>query len=217
MSLISILASDVSKVFAFVNQFAANPILAGVPIQCFKYVPSQEAAVSKHVLVDMTAGKKQVNDNIAPGPHQWQIEGYIGGEFPFEAVGRYDLMPSINTMRNILDTAFQSRMTVSFVDRDHKVWPLVAIESFEQEIAPDVDNRLLVRLTIQELTVLSVTAVVNELLQAALPDAGSIEGLTAPGPSAAAELLPVDSPVLAGGDDVTSGFLAGLRGAYVPR
>jgi hypothetical protein len=207
-------------VFAFVNQFVANPIIAGVPIQCFKYVPSQEAAVSKHVLVDMTVGKKQVNDNIAPGAHQWQIEGYIGGggggellgiPIPVELVGRYDLMPSINTMRNILDTAFQSRMTVSFVDRDHKVWPLVAIESFQQEIAPDVDNRLLVRLTIRELTVLSVTAVVNELLQAALPDAGSIEGLTDPGPSA------VDSPVLAGGDDVTSGFLAGLRGAYVPR
>lgn len=212
MSLLNILASQVSRVFSFINQFGSSPVVAGVPIQVYKYVPRQNAEVSKHVLVDLTGGKKFVNDNIAPGPHEWQLEGYIGG-FPIEAVGRYEIMPSINTMRDILDTAFQSRQTVTFIDADRKLWPMVAIEDFQQERTPDVQNRLQVRLTIRELNVLSVTAVVQQVASAAAPVVGSTDGATVSGPATAPELLPVDSPALVG-DTTTEPFLARLRGGY---
>ena len=58
-----------------------------------------------------------MNDNVAPGPRVWTIEGYIGG-IPGELTSLF--MPSLILFRDILDTAFFSRQIVPFVDTEFK-------------------------------------------------------------------------------------------------
>jgi hypothetical protein len=220
MSLINLVAGGAAAALALVKQYVGNPTLiyngASVPIQTFRYVPRIEADVSRKVLIDMT-GKKFVTDNVAPGPHEWHIEGYIGG-LPLELSSLF--MPSIGVFRDVLDEAFLSRQPLDFYDADQKAWTLaggnpVLITVLEFEKLPDTENRLLVRIDLRELFFLSaqVTSIspLDKIASAATPTAGGAAGV--PADSGATEAVAetnVSSPTTSWGN-ITRGLVENLR------
>jgi hypothetical protein len=181
----TLIATNLSFMFSIVQAWASQPKVSSVPIQTSRYRVRMTSEVSKHVLVDTTGLKKFVNDNVAPGPHEWYIEGYIGGEISgaaIEHIGRSELMPSIMLARAILESAYQSRAVVPFIDAEQKAWTTVVIQDFECEKTPDVQNRLMVRITLRELNILSASVLPAGVEK---PEAGTEFGAVASGPAAA--------------------------------
>lgn len=192
MSLYSLLLSNSASALSLIKGYLTTPILAGVPISPTLWRPSSKAQVSRKVLVDVQ-GKKNVTDNVAPGPHEWDVEGYIGGA-PFELTSRY--MPSLSFARDLLDTAFYSRQMLSFLDVEHREWQ-VLMEDFQHERRADEQNRIFVRLHLVELNLI-VTAItlgqdLPEVAAAASPAAGSDAGPPAGQGTTQASPLPANS------------------------
>ena len=201
MSLLNLIAEGSATALTVLRQYTGNPkVVYGdlvVPIQAFKYVTRESAVVSKKVLVDMT-GKKNVTDNVAPGPHEWHMEGYIGGT-PLELSILY--MPSLGTYRDMLDAAYWSRQALDFYDADQKGWTLasghpVCIELFEYEKVPGEQNRLRVVLDLRELIFAEVqTSFVSPLdpvAATATPTDGGASG--APAAAGATEVTAEPTP-----------------------
>lgn len=219
MSLINLIASGSAAALQIVKQYVGKPVIIfqgnQVPIEAYRYVPRIEADVSRKVLIDMT-GKRLVTDNIAPGPHEWHIEGYIGGT-PFEVSSLF--MPSIGFIRDILDRAFLSRQPLDFFDADQKAWTLVGgnpvlITSLEFEKAPDTENRLILRIDLRELYFLSaqITSIspTDTIVATATPAAGTSSGLPASTGASEATADSVSAPVSAAGQTAQT-LWEGLR------
>ena len=212
MGLINVLASNVSSVYALVKSYTMNPIVAGVPVQCYQFRATETAEVSKHVLVDLTGGKHFINDNIAPGPHVWALEGYVGG-LPIELVGRPEIMPSLRLMHYMLETAYASRAPVAFMDADLAAWPTVAIEELQFEKDPLVQNREIVKITLRELTILSANVFATDLQANGSPQPGNEVGITATAPAPASATLPAPLALPAVPGPATD-FVKSLSSAY---
>jgi hypothetical protein len=209
MSLLNFLASNFSVAYSFVVQYVQGPMLNSVPIQATTYRVHESAEVAKHVLVDLNGSKQTINDNIAPGPHVWTIEGYIGG-FPSEHIGRKALMPSIKLFHDIIDAAYTARSPLPFVDVDMKTWPLVAIEELEFEDDPAVNNRLLIKTTLRELTILKVSVYQTAEMADGSPPVGEEMGLTAAAASSPAQAVALPLPLPPAGSP-TASFLGQLH------
>lgn len=151
MGLANLIASHSAVALTLIKQYIGVPWLAGVPISATRFRRSTRADVARHVLIDLTAGKQYVNDNVAPGPRTWEIAGYIGG-LPLELTSLF--MPSLNMFRDMIDKAYYSRQLVDFMDPDFKRWKVV-IERFEYEKEPDTQNRLTIAVTLSEINVLT--------------------------------------------------------------
>lgn len=202
MSLLNLIASGAGAALALVKQYVGNPVIVfgatSVPIQTFRYLPRISAEVSRKVIIDMT-GKRKITDNVAPGPHEWHIEGYIGG-FPVEFSSLF--MPSIGIFRDGLDAAFLSRQPLDFFDADQKAWTLagghpVLITDLEFEKVPDTENRLIVRIDLRELYFLSaqITSInpTDAVTAFATPPAGDAAG-GAPASTGAHESVAESTP-----------------------
>lgn len=177
MSIYTLIASGSAAALHLIRKFVAMPSLAGVRIEPTVFEPEIQSAVSKKVLVDLTLGKKTVNDNVAPGPHEWEIEGYIGG-LPFEMSSVF--MPSLRAFRDAIDAAVLSRQILTLIDLDYKSWP-VLVERFRWRKTPDVANRIYVMLSLSEVNSLSVSISVGEIavVKNATPDPGTADGAAA--------------------------------------
>ena len=173
MSLINLITSNAAAALNLIKHWTQQPVLAGVRIEATRFERTIEADVSKHVLVDITQGKKTVNDNVAPGPRTWQIEGYIGGT-PLELTSLY--MPSLAEQRDLLDAAATAREIVTLMDPEFRTWQVV-IASFYHSKEPDTANRVPVRLSVQEVNVLTVGVTVGDpVVDSATPAPGGDSG-----------------------------------------
>jgi hypothetical protein len=220
MSIVNLIASNSAAAIALVKQYVGNPTIGFngvfVPIQCYRYVPRISAAVSKKILID-TTGKRQATDNVAPGTHEWHMEGYIGG-LPFELSSLF--MPSIANFRDTLDNAFLSRLPLDFYDADQKAWTNanghpVLIEDLEFEKLHDTENRLTVRISLREINFLTVTINTttpqDPVTAAATPASGTSTG--APSQNGAQEAVAENTPAAPSSSWGTETFqmVAGLR------
>lgn len=176
MALYDLLAGGSQAIGTALNllkQFLTQPMVAGISIQSEVFECEMEAEVSRHVLVDLTGGKKFINDNVAPGPRTWRIEGYVGG-FPGELSSLF--MPSIPISRAVLEAAYLSRAPVPFKDPSSVAYTNVLVSYFWYAWRPEVQNRMPVKLRLQELYVL--TAPISTAIEsAANPSAGTASGV----------------------------------------
>lgn len=108
-----------------VRQFLSNPIIIyqpqskyGIPVppqvvvmeaRVHKETLSNQA--SKMLLVDVTQGKSYVNDNIAPMPRVWRIEGYL---FPLLPLIPATDQIQFEVFKQTLRDAANSRQLVQF-------------------------------------------------------------------------------------------------------
>ena len=196
MSIANLIASSVANALALVKRYLAQPMVGGITIQATRFECVMEADVSRKVVIDLTQNnKRNVMDNVAPGPRTWEIEGYIGG-LPFELTSLY--MPSLAMATDLLDGLFQAREQTTLVAPNFKSFP-VLISRFEYSAVPDVQNRVPVRISLVELTSLTATLAVIEatpsLQSLASPDAGSplaaplVAGVTESGVPTASQLV----------------------------
>jgi hypothetical protein len=177
-----------------ISQFLTQPSVAGVTIQSTRFESTMEAEVSKHVLIDLTQGKHIVNDNVAPGPRSWSIEGYIGGSTA-EVSSRF--MPSLLVSRAILENAFLARQLVTLRDPSARNFQVV-IQSFWYSTQPEVANRVPVKLALQEVLSLSVQ-LLTTVAQAGMPIDGTAYGAALPSGNTETNLLSdVEKTVLGG-------------------
>lgn len=134
-----------------VRQFINNPIVGGVPIQATRFECVMEAEVSRHVLVNLQQGLQNVMDNVAPGPRTWEIEGYVGG-LPGELTSLF--MPSLLIMTRALDAVFNSRRTTTLI-HPTSTMSTVMISRFSYSYDPAVANRIPVKISLVEVTILT--------------------------------------------------------------
>jgi hypothetical protein len=174
MSIATLIASGAANALSIIKQFVAQPNLAGMPIAATRFDCVMEADVSRHVVIDLTQNnKKNVMDNVAPGPRTWEIEGYIGGLL-LELTSLY--MPSLALATRLIDDLFQARTPTVLITpyfNSHNV----LISRFEYSSVPDVQNRVPVRISLVEVTSLTANLAIIEatpsLQSLASPAAGS--------------------------------------------
>jgi hypothetical protein len=143
-----------------------------VSIESTRFERTMDAEVSKKVLIDLTAGKKNVLDNVAPGPRTWEIEGYVGG-LPGELSSLY--MPSIPVAAAALDFMSQARQIVVLRDKLFKTYDVLIARLWIAD-QPDTQNRMPVRITLVEITSLTTSVATLPTQAAASPAAGSALG-----------------------------------------
>ena len=154
MSIATLLASNASLAISLIKQFVASPMVGGVAIQATRFDCITEAEVSRHVLIRSSDSELQnITDSVAPGPRTWEIEGYIGG-LPIELTSLY--MPSLNLFTDLLQGILDSRIPTVLLDPFYRTINNVLISRFQYSKEPDSQNRVPVKLSLIEITVLTV-------------------------------------------------------------
>lgn len=182
MSIAQLIVNNSAVALSLIKGWAGQPNLNGVPIKSTRCDCIMDAEVSRHVLINLSQQLQNVMDNVAPGPRTWEIEGTIGG-FPFELTSLY--MPSLQLMITTLQGLFQSRQQMTFLDPYFNS-AQVLISHFEYNFRAEVQNRVPVKISLVEITILTSQVGVGTIqgltpsatAGAALPSAGS--GLTTP-------------------------------------
>ena len=159
-------------VLQLIKNYLTQPTVAFVAIQATRFETTMEADVSKKVIIDLTRGKHIVNDNVAPGPRTWEVEGFVGG-MPGELSSYF--MPSLVIFTAMLEAAYLSRQQVPLKDPSGRMFQVV-ISRFWYSTQPEVQNRVPVRLTLQEIYTLSVLTLAANALPSATPLDGSLSG-----------------------------------------
>jgi hypothetical protein len=154
MSIATLLASNASLAISLIKQFVASPMVGGIAIQATRFDCTTEAEVSRHVLIRSSDSELQnITDSVAPGPRTWEIEGYIGG-LPMELTSLY--MPSLTLMTDLLQGILDSRKPTVLLDPYYRTINNVLISRFNYSKAPEEQNKVPVKISLVEITVLTV-------------------------------------------------------------
>lgn len=108
----------------YVRQFLSYPSITYIPVtngipgvpqtvlmQVTKFDELLSNQASKMLLIDVAKGKSFLNDNIAPMPRVWEMEGYL---FPLIAITPLVDQISLEALKQTLRDASDSRQTVQF-------------------------------------------------------------------------------------------------------
>jgi hypothetical protein len=133
-----------------------NP-LKTVPLQCETYKEVLPSDVSQQLIIDSSKGKKlYVTDNIAPKPRTWEIKGYIGAA-PYELIASPILQLTQAKKLSYLREMRDSREMLVFRTKNGGELVFVAIKNLEIDSRPEVQNRIPISMTIQEIPILAYT------------------------------------------------------------
>ncbi len=159
----------------------------------FKEVLSNQA--SKMLLVDVSKGKTFLNDNIAPMPRVWEIEGFL---FPLVSFTALTDQILLETVKDTLRAASDSRQLVQFkpvttsiasqfsqaftslVNQSVTGTVPVVILSIEFDLDPTVQNKAPFRMTLQKIDTLSSQTAIGASMSAT-PDGNLTNPAAAPG------------------------------------
>ncbi len=161
-----------------IQQFLANPTIAGVPIECEKYTEINEASVSQQLIIAPlefslapagaiqntlsnsllnSSGKQYITDNIAPKPRTFNMKGWIAPSF-FEITAISPvLLPIMNLKIAQLRKAFNSRELLLFTTKNHEETLNVGIVNMVFDSEPEIMNRQPITITVREVPILTST------------------------------------------------------------
>jgi len=202
MSLAQLIVNDAALALSIIKNYVGQPNVGGVPIRAVRCDCIMEAEVSRKVLINLSQQLQNVMDNVAPGPRMWEIEGTIGG-LPGELTSLY--MPSLQLMISALQGIFQARQQTSFIDPYFNT-AQVLISRFEYGFKADTQNRVPVKISLVELTVLQSQLGSDQEtpeVSAASPVAGSSYAAPAASGAMTSTQLPLP-PVLQSGPSFVS-------------
>ncbi len=174
---------------AFIRQYLANPSITytnklgvsqTVSIESVSYKEVLQNTVSKMLLVDVSQGKQFINDNIAPQPSTWEIQGYLYPLLPSITMvdqiileGIQETLRKASKSRQLIDfrplaSSVTAQFTQAFNDlAGGKVTGTIkaAIESIEFALDPSVNNKIPITIKIQEVnTLTALIALGNEAI-----------------------------------------------------
>jgi hypothetical protein len=162
--LLSAVISLSSPAMAIVKQYFQRPVIAGVSIEAQTYKENWTADSSTSLVMALNKGKAFVSDNIAPKPRSWLITGFIAPLVQEYSCLSPIIQPTLRIQKNKLKAAFDSRVLVPFITKDHEESLMVSITSCVLDSRAEIMNRIPISLTIQEV----------KMLQVELIDIGSI-------------------------------------------
>lgn len=198
MSLASAVLSGSVVALGLVRQFLSNPSITYTPVDSNGVVGIPQTVVfqvtgfreklqnqaSKMLLVDVSVGKSFLNDNIAPMPRVWEMEGFL---FPLIAVTPIVDQITLEIVKETLRQASDSRQIVQFKPVTTSILsqfsqafqslqsqsvtgtvPVVILD-IEFTLDPTIINKAPVRITVQRINTLSASYAFSTTLTA-LPD-----------------------------------------------
>lgn len=201
MNLIKAIATaGQSKALTLVKSLLDNPSITSleapqfsVSLEVESYQKVGNADVSQRPVIVPGIGVKQyLNDNVAPQPKQWQLQGYIPGNEILELSNYFTPFVMANT--EMLWIAFEKGARIVYKDMDQRVYTNCVISSLNTGNKADVRNKMPFTMTIQEIkTIEAAVAELTEAQQKALPEGEDTDqgttGTTTKQVSDAAELL----------------------------
>ncbi len=211
MSLASAVLSGSVVALGLIRQFLSNPSITYIPVDAngipglpqtvvfevtaFREKLSNQA--SKMLLVDVSVGKSFLNDNIAPMPRVWEMEGYL---FPLIAVAPLVDQIGLEIIKETLRQASDSRQIVQFKPVTTSILAQfsqafqsltsqsvtgtvpVAILDIDFNLDPLIVNKAPVRITVQRINTLSASYAFGTQLTA-LPSGSPTNPASSPGSS----------------------------------
>lgn len=134
-----------------------NPLKV-VSIQCESYQESLPSDISQQLIIDSNNGKKQyISDNIAPKPRTWELKGYIGAA-PYELIASPVLQIVQAKKLAYLREMRDSREMLVFRTKNGGELVFVGIKNLTIDTRPEVQNRIPISLSLQEIPILSYTS-----------------------------------------------------------
>lgn len=177
----AIVQGSVSAV-SMVKKYLSLPSLTSVlpvwnlRLETTSAVQTGEARVSENVIVATgfaQADKKVIADNVAPGPWEWRLEGYIPGS-PLEVTNLYTPFLKMNIAR--LKAAYKNGTLLAFKDGDNNIYPSVAIKHLAISQAADKKNKRAFSMVLREIETISGGIVGSFVNSAASIAAGTAQG-----------------------------------------
>ena len=132
------------------------------------------AEVSESLVV---AADQKVNiaDNIAPGPWEWNLAGYIGGIDKLEPTNYFKPFVAINV--EWIKRAFKGGYILTFKDNDNHVYSKVVIKALKISTQADSKNKVPFSMTIKEINTMdTLDMVLSKTESAASLATGTIRG-----------------------------------------
>lgn len=112
--------------------------------------------VAQHPVIVPGTGRRQLlNDNVAPSPIEWQMEGYIPGNPLIER--RCIFTPIVRLNADFLWLAWQRGSRIIFKDTDQRIYTDCVISSLETAPNAECQNKLPFSMTLQELVKLDIS------------------------------------------------------------
>lgn len=181
-----------------VRQYLSNPAIIYTPVTPIGVqLPSQTVVMqatrfkemlsnqaSKMLLVDVSQGKSFLNDNIAPNPRMWEVEGYLFPLVPFipttdqiQLEGLKDTLRQASDSRQLVQfkpvaTSIASQFSQAYdAIANQKITGTISVVilSIEFDTDPTIQNKAPFRMTLMKVDRLSETTIFGALL-AATPD-----------------------------------------------
>jgi hypothetical protein len=132
--------------------------LKTVAFQCEKYRELMPSDISQQLIIDSSAGKKlYVTDNIAPRPRTWEVSGYIAAA-PWELIASPVLQLTQAKKAARLREMRNSREMLVWRTKNGSELVFVGIKELDIDSRPEVQNRIPITMTVQEIPILQYTA-----------------------------------------------------------
>lgn len=140
-----------------------------ISLEAEDYGKHGSAEVSQSpVIVPGTGVKQFLNDNVAPSPKEWHLNGYIPGDNLIEKTCLFT--PVVMANLQFLWTAFDLGSRVIYKDTDQRVYTNCVIADLETNYTKDCKNKMPFTMTIKEIkTIEASIAELTEAEKAALP------------------------------------------------
>lgn len=121
-----------------------------IPLEVEKHQQNGNAEVSEQPIITPGEGGKQYYaDNVAPGPWDWQLSGYIPGDSTIEMTNLFT--PIVRFHVDILRQAFKNGARCIFKDMDQRIYKNVVIQNLSISTLSDCKNKAPFSMTLKEI------------------------------------------------------------------
>lgn len=158
-----------------VKSLIDNPMIVSttppwaISLEVESYSKTGSADVSQRpVIVPGTGVKQFLNDNVAPGPLEWHLSGYIPGDDLIEQTCAFT--PIVHGNTELLWLAYKLGSRIMFKDTDQVPYLNCVISNLETNYTKECKNKMPFSMTIQEInTIEASVANLTEAEKNALP------------------------------------------------
>lgn len=163
MDLSQAIAGGSKSALQMARSFITKPALASYELPLLFYIAIDAENITQHADAQVSESvlytpgndtKTIIADNVAPGPWQWTITGYLSGS---DASFYSGVNFSALTEKFQLQNAFKRGARLVFKDTDCTPYHNVVIQSLDFSPTADCKNRIPVSMTIKEINVLTET------------------------------------------------------------
>lgn len=140
----------------------AAPYMSYIPIEVKSVHQTGRAEVSENLIIAGASGKgsrQYIADNVAPGPWEWTLDGYIPGDSLIEHTARFTPIVGLNRM--LVRLAYMNGLRLFYKDLDCVIYDNVVIQSLDIGWDPEVQNKTPVSMTLKRVNIQNLAEISN--------------------------------------------------------